>query len=137
MWTFQRAMVASAIINSSGGAALILGLTPPSLVSIPLTKETSGYHMAMQSKGFFILALGIMNYLCCKNRDNELFVKTACGITAVGDIYYVGTRLYHYLQGTWQIEEIDKSIEYFGLVWCAIEFIDMVHFGVVNYKPNP
>ena len=92
--------------------------------------------MAMQGKGYFILCLGIMNYLCSKNQDNELFVKTSCAITALGDIYYVGTRIYHYLQGTWNIAPCDANIEYFGFVWCAIEFIDMVYFGLVNYKPN-
>lgn len=134
MWTYRRAMIASAIINCSGGAALLLGLTPPSLTSIPINKESIGYHHAMQSKGYFILCLGIMNYMCANNRENQLFVNTISAVTAIGDIYYMGSRLYYYMKGVFNLEGPDKSIEYFGLIWCCIEFADMVHFGIVNYK---
>ena len=77
---FRLAMCMSSLINTSGGVALLLGKTPPSLAKLPMTQETCQTHMAMQGKGFFILGLGIFNYLCSKNRENTLFVKSVCDL---------------------------------------------------------
>lgn len=75
---YRVAMCMSSLINTSGGVALLLGTAPPSLAKVPMNEKTCQMHMAMQGKGFFILGLGILNYLCAKNKDNKLFVQSVC-----------------------------------------------------------
>ena len=54
-------------------------------------------------------------------------------MTLIGDVYYVGSRLIKYKQNVWRpdIDPLDKNLEYFGIVWCAIEFTNMLYFGFI------
>ena len=49
----------------------------------------------------------------------------------MGDVYYVATRLVNYKRKVWKIDPLDKNIEYFGFVWCAIEFSNMLYHGFI------
>ena len=57
--------------------------------------------------------------------------KKICGLTMAGDIYYVATRLVNYKRKVWKIDPLDKNIEYFGFVWCGIEFFNMLYHGFI------